>query len=231
VNGADRLSCIGRKRGTCGNAVTVRRSSLERRVLSGIKERLLSAKAVETAVEAARQELLRRQREQARDEGRLRREQGEAQQAIANILRAIEDGMYQPSLKERLSEAEARRARAEAGLAQLLAAAEAVPQIPHPRIAEAYRRRVEEMEAVLGGDDVVAAEAREVVRSLITRIAVRPDAAVPDRVQLELEGDLAVLLRMSEAEQAKPPRALALGGSQTTVDAGTRKRLDLLVVA
>jgi hypothetical protein len=49
---------------------------------------------------------------------------------------ATEDGMYHPSMRERLSEAAARKARAEAGLAELAAAAEAVPQVPHPRIAK-----------------------------------------------------------------------------------------------
>ena len=109
----------------------------------------------------------------------------------------------------------------EARLAQLAAAQEAVPSVPHPLIAEAYRRRVEELEVSLGQDNAEAREALEVVRSLVERVEIVPDASAPGGVWLEIRGDLALMLRFGEAGQAKAPKAVAVGVLQLSVDAGT----------
>ena len=66
-----------RSKGTCSNPHRVRRSDLERRVLDGLKHRLLAPERV--------------------------------QRKIASMIRAIEDGMYQPSMKERMAELEAEK--------------------------------------------------------------------------------------------------------------------------
>ncbi|WP_207541116.1 hypothetical protein [Sabulicella rubraurantiaca] len=75
---------------------------------------------------------------------------------------------------------------------------------------------------MLGGDSPEAREALKVVRSPIRRVKILPDPAAPNGVWLEIEGDLAVVLRASaSAKQAKTPKAVALGVLQVSVDAGT----------
>ena len=119
------------------------------------------------------------------------------------------------------AEAEAERLRIEERLASLASAAQAVPIVPHPKIAESYRRPVEELEGLLGETSTEASEALEVVRGLIERVTIVVDGLAPDGIWLEIQGDLAHLLTFSEARQQKPPKVLAVGGLQLSVDAGT----------
>jgi site-specific DNA recombinase len=112
--GRDRLACSTRQRkGTCDNRLTIARQEIESRVLEGLKERLLAPELVGAFIEGFLEETRR-----ARDEAKVERAQRERQLAeikrkIAAILRAVEDGLYDPSLKTRLAELNAERQKAE----------------------------------------------------------------------------------------------------------------------
>lgn len=63
-------------------------------------------------------------------------------------------------------------------------------------------------------------EATRLLRSLITEIRMLPESTAPGGHEIELVGELAGILALSEADMRKPPR-LARAGSETLV-AGAR---------
>jgi hypothetical protein len=87
---------------------------------------------------------------------------------IAGIVKAIEDGAYSAALKERLAALERERDFA----AVKLAATEPAPL--HPILPALYRSKVEKLVATLS-QSAVAAEAGEIIRSLIERFVLTPE--------------------------------------------------------
>ena len=85
------------------------------------------------------------------------------------MIRAIEEGLYEPSMKERMPVLERRR---EALEAELAAAAEPKPRL-HPGLAEVYRAKVAGLHEALAAED--GAEIREAIRALIEAIVLVPD--------------------------------------------------------
>jgi hypothetical protein len=79
----------------------------------------------------------------------------------------------------------------------------------HPNAAEIYRRKVAELELALNHDSI-RAEAAEILRSLIDRVVLTPDAL--DSLDAQLDGVLA----LSNPEQQKLP-ALGAAGSQLSM--------------
>jgi hypothetical protein len=75
------------------------------------------------------------------------------QRRLDGLINAIADGLRAPGLQQRLDELGARKAQLERSLD---AAPMPAPRL-HPKLADVYRQRVENLEAALGGDD--AAEA------------------------------------------------------------------------
>lgn len=117
--------------------------------------------------------------------------------AIAGIMAAIEDGLYQPSMKARMNELERDKAEIAARMAQAPAD---VPDV-HPNIASIYRRNVERFTEALNDPDGgrLAAEA---LRSLIGEIVLTPG---PKRgeVHAELRGELIGILAFATEQKPK----------------------------
>ena len=132
-------------------------------------------------------------RSRAALEGRL----AQVERKIASIIRAVEDGLYQPSMKERMGALEAEKARL---VAKLAAKADTPPVALHPNLPALYRKKVEELEAVLA-DTELGAEAMEAIRSMITRIVLTPSEA--GGMEAVLEGDLAQILTICEGAERK----------------------------
>jgi hypothetical protein len=142
IIGKDRYGCSARRMARCDNSKTVARQVIERRILAGLKDRLLTAEAIEGAVEEARKALADRRQDTAAEESRLRRRSGELARAINRMIDLVIEGTPAAGVKDRMAEAEAERCRVDEQLARLAAEADMVPTVPHPQIAEAYRRRV-----------------------------------------------------------------------------------------
>jgi site-specific DNA recombinase len=189
-----------RCKGTCSNDLKVRRDELERRVLDGLRERLLAPELVEEFARAFQEEANRlaaeKTRHRAEDEGRLET----VRRKIATMIRAIEDGMYQPSMKSRMDELEAEKRVLE----ERLAAAPEPPKIRlHPNLPGLYREKVAALEQALA-DPAIKAEATEVIRSHIERITLTPNEE--GTLDIQLYGDLARILQFCEAGERKRER-------------------------
>ena len=85
---------------------------------------------------------------------------------MAGIMAAIEDRLYQPTMKARMAELERERAEITARLAN---APQDVPDV-HPGIAEIYKRKVARLTETLA-DPETRLDASSDIRSLVGKIA------------------------------------------------------------
>jgi DNA invertase Pin-like site-specific DNA recombinase len=171
--GAERYACAGRiNRGTCSNPRTVRREAIERRVLAGLKEKLLAPELVAEFVREFHAEANRLAREGEAARGAVDRQLADTDRRIGQIVGAIEQGIVTASTKSRLIELETQREQLAGKLAALAHGHPPVPRI-HPNAAEIYRRRVADLEAALN-DPEDKDRASAVIRSLIERIVLYP---------------------------------------------------------
>ena len=204
-----------RSKGTCSNDRRIRRAELERRVLDGLKHGLLAPELVEEFARAFQEEVNRlaaeKTQSRAQDEGRLEA----VRRKIASLIRAIEDGLYQPSMKARMAELEAEKAVLE----ERLASAPEPPKIRlHPNLAGLYREKVAALEQALA-DPEIEAEAAAIIRSQIERITLTPNSE--EGLDVLLHGDLARILEICEAAEGKRQRPGSSGpGRERSVVAG-----------
>ncbi|HVW65636.1 MAG TPA: hypothetical protein VHB01_11540 [Nitrosospira sp.] len=130
---------------SCGNAHTVDRKALEARVLTGLRERMMTPKMAEAAMRAYAEETNRLNRERRQTEDAIRRDLAETMKAIAEIVHVIEQGGWHRILSDRLTELETKQDSLTARLSDVL---QDVPDI-HPGIAETFRRRIKRLTAAL----------------------------------------------------------------------------------
>jgi hypothetical protein len=195
----DRYGCLGHfRKGTCNNGRTIRRDDIERRVLAGLTDKLVSPQAVAVAVRAYAKETNRQNHERRAQAEASRRALVKIETGIKGILHAIEDGMYQPAMKARMSELEQQKAEIEKRLA------EAPPDIPdvHPNIAEHYRTKVIRLAETLAEPESNG-EARDDVRSLIGEVVITPGDKRGESHAI-LRGELVAILNLAAGRRASP---------------------------
>ena len=228
VTGKDRYGCATRRsKGTCTNTHTINRQRIETRVLSALRERMITPDLVTEFIRTFDGELARLRREQVHAEQRLRHRLGEVQRRTRRIIAAIENGAYTVSMNQQLRDLESGEARLNAELAAATAPVE--PPRLHPKAAEIYRGKVAELEASLNSPEIMV-EASEVLRTLIEKVALTPDPAAPDGMRAELYGDLAEILVLASEPgklpsrmrggQSKIPQRTAVPGGLLSVVAG-----------
>ena len=211
----DRYGCLNHhRRGTCDNNRTVTREKIEERVLSGLKDRLISSRAVEETVRAFAEEMNRLNRQRRAQGEQDRKVLDKIEKAIAGIIAAIEDGMYQPSMKARMDELERQKAEI---IARQSKAPTDTPDV-HPNIASIYRKRVERFTDALHNDDDGRVAAEE-LRSLIEEVVLMPGDKRGE-VHAKLRGELFGILDFVKAEHRQRP-----GEVRTKVEACPRNHL------
>jgi DNA invertase Pin-like site-specific DNA recombinase len=214
IVGPDHYGCATRRsKGTCSNALLIRRQQLEERVLGGLKDRMLSPDLVTAFVEEFNAEVRRRSGTADADRTAARKALADVERKIAGILRAIEDGAYNPTLTERLTVLEREKTIA---TAKLKATDTVTPIRLHPNLPDLYRRKVAALTEALNRPDA-AAEAGDLIRGLIDRVVLTPaDGAL----RAELRGDLATLAAFAEGRANKNPGAAGAGPGLLSVVAG-----------
>jgi len=216
----DRYGCAThRSKGTCHNSATVTRQEIEGRVLGGLKEKLLAPELVREFVRAFQEEVNRTNAEREEQFRADRQQLDSIKRKIAGIVSAIEEGDYSRALGERLASLEKQQELLEGRLS------EAPPSTVrlHPRLAEVYAEKIQQLEKALN-DPAIRAEAADVLRSLIDRIDLRPGS---DRkgIAATLHGELTQILALCDnsSRKQKLPKAGA-SGSQLSVVAGARNQ-------
>jgi len=177
-------------------ALVINRQQLEARILSGLRERLMAPELVKTFVDEFNAEIRRSAQVSETKRTTLKRALTDIERKIAGIMRAIEDGNYNPTLTNRLSALEADKAKAETNLAN--AAAPTKLRI-HPNLPALYRRKVEQLQEALS-QPATQVEAGEIIRSFIDRIELTPAGGT---LAIKLYGDLAQIIAFSETSADK----------------------------
>ncbi|WP_316193876.1 recombinase family protein [Bradyrhizobium sp. SZCCHNRI1029] len=192
----NRYGCLNHhRRGTCANNRTIMREKIEARVLAGLKDRLVSSEAVAEAVRAYAEEMNRLSHDRRARAETDHRALQKIERAVAGIIAAIEDGLYQPSMKARIDELE----RQKAEITQRLSEAPADIPDMHPNIANVYRKNVGRFTEALADPDG-GREAAEALRSLIGEIVLTPGKKRGE-VHAELRGELMGILEFSNTQE------------------------------
>lgn len=198
-----RLVCTAhRERGSsvCTNAFRAPRQELERRVLQGLQERLLSPEAASVYVRAYHEAYARLQGQRQAERAPMQRRIGELERQVARLVDGIATGQLAvtAALGQRLKAAEDELAQLQTELAARDAASPSAPVISfHPSAGEAYARLVADLRATLESrtlDPDADAKVVDKVRDLVERIVIHPDPEAPNGCRLELRGNLAMLL-------------------------------------
>ncbi len=206
----DRYGCAThRSKGTCDNNVTVSRQEIEERVFGGLKEKLMAPELVREFIRAFQEEVNRTNAEREEQFTADRQQLGSIGRKIAGIVSAIEEGDYSRALGNRLADLEKQQELLEARLS------EAPPSTVrlHPRLAEVYAEKVQQLEQALN-DPNIRAEAADVLRSLINRIELHPKGD-GQGIAATLHGDLAQILGPLRRlqPQTKTPQSRGFGES------------------
>lgn len=211
----DRYGCVGHHRSrNCSNSRTIRREEIECRALAGIAERLVSVDKIEAAVAAYAAHINREYRERRIQADADRRALARVDKAVAGIMAAIEDGLYQPSMRARMAELERERIEIAARLAE---APQDVPDV-HPGIAEIYKRKVTSLAETLGDPDT-RLDASSDIRSLVGKIVLHPGDRRGE-VHATLHGSLMGILDFVNDNQQPGHRRVI-----TKVSSGSRAHL------
>ena len=203
-----------RNRGTCDNRLTIRREVLEETVLAGLRENLLHPDLVAEFVAEFQKEWNRLRREETAAKARDTAELTRVERQISNIINAIKEGLFVPTMKQELEGLEARKA-------SLKAALDAEPEEPprlHPGLADVYRAKVAELTRALN-DDALRSEAAAALRSLLGEIRLIPENG---ELAIELVGELAGILALGNenSRQQKARSGSSERACQLTLVAG-----------
>ncbi|MER9592964.1 recombinase family protein, partial [Mesorhizobium australicum] len=210
-----RFGCLNHsRRGSCDNNRTVSRVRIEERVLSGLKDRMVSADSVAEAVRAYHEELNRLNHERRAQNDADRRSLDKIERSIGGIVSAIEDGMYQPAMKARMDELEREKAEI---IRRLENAPRDLPDV-HPNVANIYRSRISNLTAALNDPDG-GREAAEALRSLIGNVVLSPGTQRGE-VHAALRGELIGILELTETHGNARCRE-----GMTAVAAGPRNQI------
>jgi hypothetical protein len=218
---ADLVGCAtARNKGTCDNRMNIRRDRLEERVLNALRHHLMDPALFKEFCDKFTREMNRLRMEGRASIDVAKSKLGRIEKQIKSTVDAIADGMYHPSMKEKMDGLETRKKEIEAFLAD----AEEPPPLLHPEMDNVYRTRVSELyDALQEETEAKRLTAGEVLRSLVKEIILTPENG---ELKIDVRGDLAGILSISL--KSKTP-ATGTGGSQVEMVAGTQTELaDLL---
>ena len=195
MRSCDRLGCVShREKGTCDNKRTITLVDLERRVLSGLKERLLAPELFAEFAEEYRAELQRIRTSHSERLTMVDRQLLNTLQRIDRIVNAIAEGTSSQALKAKLKNLEAEKNRLETEQRETAGIPEVVEL--HPNLPELYRLRVADLESTLRHSPVERAAACQILRQLIEGIVVYPGEGRGETL-IEVTGSIAAILEMA----------------------------------
>ena len=205
--GRDYLACrTAQAAGPCENRGSVRRQTVEGRVLEALGSEMMQPALVAEFVSSFMAEW---NRQQAASRGTLetrRRKLHLLERKYDGLVEAIADGMRTAGLRDKLLGLEAEIA----GLKSEIDEADQGPAMPglHGNLADVYRQEVAALREALSADD--SPRTLEALRALIDRVDVYPGARRGEP-RLELVGKLSAMLELAVGQQQQGPARLGVG--------------------
>ncbi|MCW0984056.1 recombinase family protein [Agrobacterium sp. BT-220-3] len=218
LRGADRFACSAHvSNGSCANSRTISRDELERRVLSGLKDRMMAPEIVAEAMRAYAAETNRLNRERRSNGDAWRIELEKTVRELDKAIDAILAGVPPLQLKDRIEKLETRKAELNT---LLLETQNDIPDIL-PSTSSIYANKVGRLTEALNHPEE-RLEAAEAIRTLIEKIVLSPG---PNRGEIDalLYGELSTILNWIDGQligksgQTKTPAAMATGVSVSVV--------------
>jgi len=209
IKNRDQLACVGhREKGTCDNGRTIRIGDLERRVLEGLRRRLLAPESIAQLVVEYSAERAGLHEMDRRNRYDISRKINQTKQRIERLVDAIAEGLATRATRDRLIAEEAECARMEQELSHMEVRARSVIEL-HPRAIARYQERVVALTDALRDGNPERAAAVTILRSLVDRIDVTP---LPARGQVALtaHGLIAGLVDYATRKQAVNDSAVSM---------------------
>ena len=200
-SGQDRLRCFAHvERGTCDNGHTVKMEEVERRVLDGLRDKLLAGDVVAAFIREYQEGAKRQRQEASGRRGAMEMELRAIERQIQNAVAAISAGAISTALVESLNAAERRKAHLQAELASL--ETDTVVDF-HPSLSDRYKRILDRLQAALNSEVAGTRQAAmEIVRTLVSRIVIFPGEKRGE-VSIGLDGEIVPILQIARmADQA-----------------------------
>ncbi len=186
MRSSDRLGCVAhREKGTCSSNRTITLVELERRVLGGLKERLLAPEVFAEFAEEYSAELRRIRAGYSEQRTAVEHQLINTSRRIDRIVDAIAEGTASRALKAKLADLEAEKERLEAERQGLDATSE-----------------VADLEATLKRCPAERAAVSQILRSLIERIVVHPGERRGE-TEIEVEGSIVAILDFASQAQGE----------------------------
>ncbi len=189
-----RYGCSARReKGTCDNGHQILATTLERRVLAGIKHRLLHPDFLAEFIREFHRELKLQSASRIEARAATERQLSDTDAQIWRIVAAIAEGTDTPALRRTLIDLEQRKV----DLAAALSDGE-IPKVVelHPKLADVYRRKVSALEVAFTEDDYTQREASTLLRALIHKIVLRPGKKRGE-MSIEVHGEPSAVLALA----------------------------------
>lgn len=188
------LCSRAKETGLCDNRRTVAREAIEARVIKGIEENLASPELVAEYVREYHRVMRELHSKTANRRRDLDKRLGNIKGAIEIAVDQLLAGTPSRALRDRLAKLEAERDEIEA-----MIAAVAPPVVEfHPKAGDAYRDKVRDLKKALAeADEDNRAAANDCIRQIVEKVVIHPRGAYKP-VEIEIYGQLAALLRISE---------------------------------
>ena len=185
----DRYGCANRKnRGSCHNSKTIKRQDIEKRVLSGLKHKLLEPKALSKFIDEYVSQLKKLEKASEFEQKGIRQELKKIDKRLSAILHAIEQGVVTDTTHNRMLELEAQKLELSENLEE---------EIEHPKpdneMTSLYQEKVKDLSTAIYEPEIRNA-AMNALRPLIDRITLKPTNL--DEVKAELYGNIAAMVAL-----------------------------------
>ena len=179
-----RYGCsTARNKNTCDNRLTVRQVDIEGLVIGALQSRLMEPALLAEFCGEYTTYLNHLRGEQNASLDAAKAELKKLARNRENLIEAIKDGVPAAEVKDDLARIAARRDVLET----IVAGTKEEPVLLHPNMAAHYRRQVANLATILNADEN-RAEAADLLRSLIDRIVLTPNAE--GKLDIDLYGDL-----------------------------------------
>jgi len=185
----DRYGCANRKnRGLCHNSKTIKRQDIEKRVLSGLKHKLLEPKALSKFIDEYVSQLKKLEKANEFEQKGIRQELKKIDKRLGAILHAIEQGIITDTTHNRMLELEAQKSELSENLEE---------EMEHPKpdkeMINLYQEKVKDLSTAIYEPEIRSA-AMDALRPLIDRIILKPTNL--DEMKTELYGNIAAMVAL-----------------------------------